>query len=77
MRCRFASNRVSSATLAITQLFSAGIPKIGSRYLSSLPESIILMQIKIFAMRDIIDFKESFPRKMEFSGAKLSEDNGP
>lgn len=32
------------------------------------------MQIKIFAMRDIIDFKESFPRKMEFSGAKLSED---
>jgi hypothetical protein len=51
--------------------------KIGSQYLSSLPEWIILMQIKIFTMPEIIDFKENFPSKMEISGAKLSEDNGP
>jgi len=28
-------------------------------------------------MPEIIDFKEVFPLKMDFSGAKLSEDNGP
>jgi len=51
--------------------------KIGSQTLSYPPEWIILMEIKIFAMSETIDFKENSPSIMGFLGVKLSEDNSP
>jgi len=51
--------------------------KIGSQTLSYPPERINLMEIKIIAINELIDFKENSPSIVGFLGEKLSEDNSP